>query len=77
MQRGAAKQISAADDKSHLYTNTYQLAYFQRHAIQHLGVYPKVLITSERLTTEFEHAALVLSIPIMTGHVGLLGPTLW
>jgi len=52
MQRGAAKQVATADDQADLHTDANQLADFQCHAVQDLGVDTEILGSHERFTAQ-------------------------
>ena len=50
MQGGTAKKVASANDQPDLNADTDQLADFQRHPIQHLGIDTETLGAHQGLT---------------------------
>ncbi|MNW22373.1 hypothetical protein D3C71_2238070 [compost metagenome] len=53
-QRRAAEQVATANDQANLNADTDQLADFQRHAVQHLGINPELFGAHQGLAAKLE-----------------------
>ena len=58
-ERGAAKQVTAANHDTHLHANTHQLTDFQRQAVKYLGVNTKIVLAHQRFARKLEQNTFV------------------